>query len=114
MLTFARLFAPLPPSFAREEQAAYMVRAAAELLAVGATDAREKIRYDEASRRLGHALHSRITDARPILAASPIVRDVDGVPRPMVALVCGHEDDPESGVRSAMRLFLTSDWSPAS
>jgi hypothetical protein len=114
MMTYARTPAHRPASFAREEQAGYMLRVAAELLAVGAVDPRAKARYDEAARHLGHALHARDADVRAILAASPLVRDTAGVARPMVSMICGNEDDLESGVRSAMTLFLVSDWILAS
>jgi len=113
MMMFTRRDVPHVASFAREEQAGHMVRAAAEQLSFESTDVREKDRYRAISRRLGHVLHSHIGNARTILDASPMVRDAAGVARPMVALVCGHEDDPDSGVRSAMRFFRTADWTPA-
>jgi hypothetical protein len=113
LMKFIRRDAPQVAPFAREEQAGYMVRAAAEQLADESPDARVKDDYREVSRRLGHALRSHIGSARAILDASPLVRDADGVARPMVALVCGHEEAPDMGVHSAIRYFRTADWAPA-
>ena len=95
------------------EHASWMIVVAAETLAGQQVDPVERGRYAEAGRRMSHAVRQWWSDPRTLLAASPTVTGPDGATRPMVEMVSPYRDDPDSGVRAAMTLFLAADWRPA-
>ena len=90
-----------------------MIGVAAELLATDPSVAGERHRFAEVARRIRHAVRSPRCDARTVLTASPAIAGPDGSIRPMTDMVLPYCNDPESGIRAAITLFLTSDWRPA-
>jgi len=103
---------PLTPASDEFRLAAEIVHAAAEALALEASEAREASRYLLAADRLSAVLDSPRAGRQQLLMASPAVVEKSGRNRTLIEMIEAEPGDEASRLRLAKVLFRALLWRP--